>query len=320
MKRWSILLGICLAVQMALAVGVNLARTDYTAFEPTETLLSADPKTVDDIRIQGSDEQVELKKQDGEWRISSQNNFQSDQDKVKAFLDKLLELKKGWPVATTSAAAKRFKVAEENFERKITLSREDKKIDTLYIGTSPGFRKVYARNKDEKPVYAVNFNDYEVGTKSGDWIDKWVLKHQVSDISHVRLPDFSMSRRDGKLAVEGIDENTEETVVEEAERLLRKIADLCIRSTILGDETKSEYKQDNPDFSYTLALSAGESETYVFSKPKDANYYVLKPSHRAEYFKVDKWVVDSIKEVSRSKLVRKKEDAKKGTKEEDSTK
>ena len=51
MKRWSILLGICLAVQMALAVGVNLARTDYTAFEPTETLLSADPKTVDDIRI-----------------------------------------------------------------------------------------------------------------------------------------------------------------------------------------------------------------------------------------------------------------------------
>ena len=237
MKKWSILLGICLAVQIALAVGVNLARTDYSAFEPTETLLSVEPKIVDGIHIQGNDEQVELTKQEGKWSVASMDNFQADQDKVKAFLDKLLTLKKGWPVATTSAAAKRFKTAEENFECKITLFRGNKEIDTLYIGTSPGFRKVHARDKDKEPVYAVNFNDYEAGTKPEDWIDKGVLKHQVSDISCVQMPDFSLCRRDGKLDVEAIDENKEETAAEEAEELIRKIEGIGIRS-VLGGEVK----------------------------------------------------------------------------------
>ncbi|MBW1677777.1 MAG: hypothetical protein JRF30_10750 [Deltaproteobacteria bacterium] len=46
----------------------------------------------------------------------------------------------------------------------------------------------------------------------------------------------------------------------------------------------------------------------MYSKPKDGDDYVLKASHRDEYFKVDDWVVNGIKEVSRSKLVRKKDD------------
>ena len=310
MKRWSILLGICLVVQVTLAVGANLARTDYSAFEPMETLLSFDAKMVDGIHIEQDDNhQVRLTKQEGKWRVSPLNNFQADQDKVENFLDRLAELKKGWPVATTTAAAKRFKVAENNFERKITLSKAGEKIDTLYIGTSPSFRKIHARQRDEESVYAVKFNNYEAGAKPEDWIDKGVLKHQASEISQVQLPDFSLCRQEGDLGVEGIDTETEETVTEEAERLLDRIADLRIRS-VLGSEAKPEYNQDSPVFSYTLVLSSGNSERYVFSKPKDANYYVLKPSHRDEYFKVDDWVVDDMKELDRSKLVRKKDDDK----------
>jgi len=90
MKKWSIYLGICLAVQVALAVGGNLARTDYTAFKPMETLLSFDAKMVDDILIEQNDEQrVTLRKQAGWWRVSSLNNFQADRDKVEDFLEKL---------------------------------------------------------------------------------------------------------------------------------------------------------------------------------------------------------------------------------------
>jgi hypothetical protein len=315
MNRWSILLGICLAMQIALAVGVNLSRSDYGAFEPMETILSFNSKTVDSIHIQGDDKRVELTKQEGRWRVSPLNNFQADRDKVEAFLDKLGELKKGWPVATTSAAAKRFKVAEKNFERKIVLFRGGENIATLYIGTSPSFQKVHARNRDEESVYAVKFNDYEAGARPEDWIDKKILQHPASDILRVQLPDFSLSRQDENFTVEGIDENTEETVTEEAERLLRKIAGLSIR-TVLGGEAKFEYNRDHPVFRYTLVLSSGDSEEYVFLKPKDAGDYVLKASYREEYFEVDDWVVDGIKEIDRSQLVRKKDDEKKATKEE----
>ena len=310
MKRWSILLGICLAIQVALAVGVNLARTDYSAFKPMKTILSFDVKMVNSIYIQGDNKRVELTKQEGRWCVSPLNNFQADQNKIEDFLGKLAELKKGWPVATTTTAARRFKVAKNDYERKITLSKDGKNVDTLFIGTSPGFRKVHARQKDEKSIYAVKFNDYEASAKPEDWIDKGVLRHQVSEISRVQLPDFSLTHQDGNLSVDDIDENTEETVTEESERLLCKIADLRIR-TVLGDKEKSEYNQDNPLFRYTLVLSCGDLEEYVFSKPKGADDYVLKPSHWKEYFEVDGWVVNDIKEIGRSKLVRKKEDEKK---------
>jgi hypothetical protein len=305
MNRWSILLGICLAIQIGLAVGVNLARTDYGAFEPMETILSFNSKTVDSIHIQGDEKRVELTKQEGRWRVSSLNNFQADQNKVDAFLDKLAELKKGWPVATTTAAAKRFKVAEKNFERKIDLAQGGKNITTLYLGTSPSFQKVHARNRDEESVYAVQFNDYEAGATPEDWIDNEILQHPASDILRVQLPDFSLSRQDENLFVEGLDENTEETVTEEAERLLRKIAGLRIR-TVLGGEATFETNRDHPVFKYTLVLTSGDSEEYMFSKPKDAGHYVLKTSYREEYFEVDDWIVDGIKEIDRSKLVRKK--------------
>jgi hypothetical protein len=320
MNRWIIYLGICLLAQVALAISVNLAQTDYSAFKPMETLLSFDAKMVDDILIEQDDEQrVKLKKLEERWNVFSMNNFQADKDKVEAFLDKLAELKKGWPVATTNTAAKRFKVAENNFERKITLSKEGKNIDTLFIGTSPGFRKIHARRNDEDSIYAVNFNDYEAGTRHEDWIDKGVLTHKTSEILRVQLPDFSLLRQDENLIVEGIDASTEDTVAEEADRLVRKIADLRIR-TVLGIDAKPEYNQDNPVFRYTLVLSSGDSEEYVFSKPKDADDYVLKPSHCEEYFKVDNWVVDSLMEIDRSKLVRKKDDEKKPKKKENSTK
>ncbi|MDD5722570.1 MAG: DUF4340 domain-containing protein [Syntrophales bacterium] len=304
MKRWSIYLGICLFVQVAMAVGAHLARTDYGAFRPMETLLSFDPKTVDGIVIEQNDkQQVTLKKQEGNWCVSQMNNFQANQDKVNDFLEKLSTLTKGWPVATTAAAARRFKVAGDDFERKITLSKNGESIASLFVGASPGFRKVHARHKGEDSIFAVDFSDYQASAKPEDWIDKGVLKHSVSEISRVQLPDLSLSHQGNNITVNDLADD-EETVAEEAERLLRKLADLRTRA-VRGSEEKAAYNPDKSVFRYTLTVSSGELEEYVFFKPKDSDCYILKPSHRKEYFEVDNWVVDNIKGTDRSKLVRK---------------
>lgn len=307
MKKPILILGICLALQAALALGVNLARTDYGAYKPMETLLSFDAGAVDGIRIeQGEAQKVVLTRAQGSWRVSSAPEFPADQDNVAAFLKKLAGLKKGWPVATTAGAAKRFKVAENDCERKITLSADGKSIATLFVGTSPGFRKIHGRRKGENAVYALVFNDYDAGAKAEVWIDKKVLNHREAEIARVRTAGFSLLRsEEGKLSVEGIDPDTEETDGAEAERLVRKIAELRIRS-VLGTEARPVYRRDDPVFDYTLELSAGNPESYVFSKPSDADHYVLKASHRKEYFAVDAWVVDGIRQTDRSKLVRKK--------------
>ncbi|MBN1380169.1 MAG: DUF4340 domain-containing protein [Deltaproteobacteria bacterium] len=318
MKRWSIYLGIILALQLAVAAGSTLVKKDYGAFKPKEALFTTDVESVDHIVIQNNDnkQSITLEKKEGRWIIAAMDNFPADQDKVKTFLEKLGALKKGWPVATTKEAPERFKVAPDAYERKITFLKNGDVKDALFIGTSPSFRKVHARRNSDDAVYAVNFNTHEAGITSEDWIDQRVLKHEETDIERIELMDCVLSRRDGKLTAEGIDESKKETAAEEANRLLKKIADLRIRD-VLGTEAKPQYNQKKPVFSYSLALSSGASETYQFSKPKDEKYYVLKTSHRKEYFKVDEWFVDDIMKMDCSKLVREKKNSKQEKKEKE---
>jgi hypothetical protein len=234
--------------------------------------------------------------------ISELEGFPADHDKVEGFLNDLKELKKGLPVGTTAGAVKRFRVAEDDFERRIVLYSGNENNATLYVGTSPSFRKVHARIPGEDRVYAVEFDAYEAGVKPEDWIDKDVLSHKPSDIIRVELPNLTLIRKEETLFVEDIDGETEETIEDAARRLLDHVAGLRIRS-VLGTEAEAEYNQDDPAFQYKLDLVSGDSESYVFSRPKDADYYVLKPSHRDEYFKVDTWVLDRIKETERQTLV-----------------
>ena len=305
MTKWITVLGSVLVLQIAVAVGVNLSRERYQAVTPEEKLLAFDVAAVDRMRIDGdADTHVVLQKQDDQWRLPELNDFPADQGNVKRLLDRLAALDKGWPVATTTGAAKRFKVAEETFERKLMLSQGDKIQAALFVGTSPSFRKVHVRLPDEDDVRTVEFNTYEVGVKPDDWIDKAILTHPAQDIQRVELPGFTLQQQDDKLEVMGLAED-EETVTDEAKRLLERIAELNIRA-VLDTPAASGDGQGEPELRYTLTFKSGEPQTYTFAKPPDADHYVLKTSQRDEYFQVDTWTVDQIKESTRDKLIRKK--------------
>ena len=322
MKKGILILAGVLVVQIAVAVGVNLGRKDYRAFEPQGHLLSFDMKTVNRIQIDGSDNaEVVLNKQDDQWRLPALHDFPADQGNVKRLMERLAKLEKGLPVATSKGAAKRFKVDETSFERKLTLLQDDKPQASLYVGTSPAFRKVHVRLPGENDIRSVAFNTYEVGVKPEDWIDKAILTHKVDDIKRVALPGFSIERQDKNLVVSGLAPD-EETVSDEANRLLDRIAGLNIRA-VLGTANPSDFAQEADVLRYALTLKSGESQDFIFSKRPDDDHYTLKASGRDEAFEVDKWVVDAIKEVTRDKLVRKKakaaESAEKPPKEQQAT-
>jgi hypothetical protein len=304
MNKWITLLCGVLVAQIAVAVGLHLQREDYAAFQPENQLLSFDTEAVDHIRIDGdADAHVLLSKHDSQWRLPELKDFPADQDNVKRLLDQLASLKKSWPVATTKGAAKRFKVAEASFERKLTLAQGEKTQATLYVGTSPSFRKVHVRLPDEDAIHAAAFNTYDVGVKPEDWIDKAILTHPTQTIRRVEFPDFTLQHQDDKLVVAGLRED-EETIQDEAKRLLERIAGLNVRNVLL--DGASHAQQDTPAFRYTLELDSGAKQSYVYSKPKDAEHYLLTVSHRAEAFQVDTWVVEQLQDVARDKLIRKK--------------
>ena len=302
MKKLISILGGLLAVQLVLAVAMNLSSEDRGAFQPREKLLAFDRNAVDSLRIEDGKGSVVLSKRDGKWLLPESGDFPASTVNVDRLLDALAGLQKGWPVATTTAAARRFKVADDQFERKLSLLSNGKTLAVLYVGTSPGFRKVNVRPSGQDDVFAVAFNTWEANAKNDDWIDKAVLTLSPDDVARVEMPGFVLQRASDELRVADL-AGDEETDAKAAGALLDKLAGLQIQS-LLGTESKPEYRQDEPELEIKLTRTNGNVLSYRFSRPKDATYYVLKRSDRDDYFKVADFNVKPLKEATREKLVK----------------
>ena len=301
MKRRIIVLSGVLAAQLVLAAALNLAGEEYGAFQAEEKLLSFKKQELVGLRIEDSTNSVVLKKQGGKWLLPESGDFPASQRDVEQLLDKLATLEKGWPVAKTRSAAHRFRVDEEQFERKLVLVADDDEQATLFVGSSPGFRKVYARPGDGNEIFAVDFNTWEADAKADDWIDKDILTLDESNVERIEMPGLILQREDGKLQMADLGEK-EQTNGEESRALLDKLTGLRIQS-LLGTEAKPAYRQDEPALEVKITRTDGEVLGYRFSKPEDAAYYVLKRSDLDHYFKVAEYLVDPVKGTTRENLV-----------------
>jgi len=301
MKRRIIVLSGVLAAQLVLAAALNLAGEEYRVFQAEEKLLSFNKQELVGLRIEDSTNSVVLKKQGGKWLLPVSGDFPASQRDVEQLLDKLATLEKGWPVARTRSAAQRFRVDEEQFERKLVLVADDDEQAILFVGSSPGFRKVYARPGDGNEIFAVDFNTWEADAEADDWIDKDILKLDENIVQRIEMPGLILQREDGKLQMADLGE-TEQTNGEESRALLGKLTGLRIQS-LLGTEAKPAYRQAEPALEVKITRTDGEVLGYRFSKPEDAAYYVLKRSDLDHYFKVAENVVDPVKGTTREKLV-----------------
>jgi len=301
MKKWIFILSGLLAAQLVLAMFLGLTGEDNGKLQTEEKILSFDKLAVSGLQIIDSAHRLEIERQENKWLLPDNGNFPASQHKVEQLLDTLGALEKGWPVAGTRGAAQRFAVDEEHFERKLILLSDDKSLTTLYVGSSPGFRKVYVRPGDTDKIFSVDFNVWEASTKIEDWIDTDILALDQSSVQRLEMPGITIRRHDGRLQVMNLDEN-EQTNVDESSVLLGRLTGLRIQS-VLGTEMEPEYQQDEPALEIRLVTEGGEVLDYRFSKPQDASYYALKRSDLDFYFEVAEYAVNPIREATREKLV-----------------
>jgi hypothetical protein len=301
MKKWITLLGAALAVQLVLAAIVNMNGSDHGAFKPHEPLLAFERSAVDGLRITEKEGEIELRRKDGHWVLPASEDFPASEKAVEELLDNLTDLKKGWPVATTSGAAERFKVDENDYERKLDLLSGDKAVATLYVGSSPGYRKVHVRAASGESVYAVAFDTWKAGVKADNWIDKAFLTVDESDLARIEMPGLSLERDDKGLHLVGLadDERTDE---KKAAALMRKLAGLRIDG-LAGPEAKSRFKAKKPELVITAVRKDGNELTYRFWKPEKAGDYVLKRSDNDRYFRVSQPLVEALSKARREELV-----------------
>ncbi|AZZ91422.1 DUF4340 domain-containing protein [Hahella sp. KA22] len=305
--KWTKLLSIALVAQAAIIIALHWPGSQPAYTHTDQALLDLESKQPGAIHIYGEETaKVDLKKEQDGWVVASYYNLPVANDKVDAMLAKLKALKASWPVATTASGAKRFEVAEDKFQRKLELAQGDDTLATLYLGTSPGYRKVHARLNEQDAVFAVNYATHELPMAGKDWVDNKLTAVPEESINQVKIKDIVLNKNGDKWDLEGLQEG-EITNEEAAHKLLASLADMRFED-VLGAEVKPEYNLSEPKLRFTLQLkeknAQGEQSLELnFGKPAEGDYYILTRSDRPQVFKIDASHVDSLLDLERARFV-----------------
>lgn len=181
------------------SIVASLYWTEHSSGQATGagTLADAGPYLVDELRFADSpDSEVKLRKQGDRWLLPQLGDLPADAEKIGLVLQELRKKDPGWVVAQTRAARQRFQVADYHFRRKITLLAQGQEISTVYLGTSPGFRKVHARNDKQNEIYSVGLNLFDIPVQRDGWLDRSLL--QVRAPLRIIADGYSLNRDSGR--------------------------------------------------------------------------------------------------------------------------
>lgn len=302
MKRFTSILAGVLALQLVIALGLNYSGSDYAALEPEEPLMAFNKAEIDQIAIsQSNNNSVTLKKQDGEWIVPVLADFPANGDQVERFLTKLTDFKKGWPVATSEGAAQRFKTGKDDYERRIVLSSAGKTVGELFIGSSPAYRQVYARNAGSNDVYNIAMVPYEAGTRGDEWMKRDLLTIARDKITGIELGEIIAEKKDDKWTLANL--KPDETVNESALLLLLGSAVNPGFDAVQGKGKDALAKLDPPEFTFTVKREGLAPITYKFKKEAAGGAYLFASSEHEYLFRVAEKTIEPIVTASREKLV-----------------
>lgn len=153
------------------------------------------PDTIDQLIIGDEyDNEVVLTRSGERWIIPGLHGLPADSARIEALLDGFASGSDGWPIAHSTTARQRFQVDDNNYQRRLELDAGGVTVDIFYLGTSPGFGKVHARNGKQEAIFSIALNNFELPAVADKWLDPRLLQVRVpvridSDLYHLRLED-----------------------------------------------------------------------------------------------------------------------------------
>ncbi len=250
---------------------------------------------VEAVTIEGpSDEQLSLRRSGDGWVLPDLGDFPADAGEVDDMLARLLQVERHLPVGSDPQALAGFKLADDDFGRRLTLSGGGKTLATVYIGTPEGPRQVHLRLAGEDTGYSVHFGLYDASVDFDDWFDRGFLQVAKEDIAAMEVNGLRLV---ADAAVAGgwrldpaagenapaLDAPSLDTGA--ADRLAGLLAELRVES-FRADETKPDYAVDTPQLTLTMTRRNGKTVTYLLGRNDLQKDFSLKVSTRPEHFRL----------------------------------
>ena len=233
------------------------------------------------------------------WSIPAYFSAPVDKTKVTGLLDKLANIKQGFVVATSAAAARRFKVDSGSYENHLILQKADEPLADLYVGTSPAFRQVHARREGSDEIVTIPLSSFELDNQTDKWLDTSVATIKDDDLIGLSFASFTLKKNNDTWQLEGL-EDDKRSNRKEIDALVTKARGLTVQDVL--DPAKVSTLFDQPVFRFSAVKKGGEKVDYLFAEG-EKDFYVLKMSNRNNYFKVQTLPVDNLQKVTREKLV-----------------
>lgn len=305
MRKFIILAAILLLAQVGLVVALNLGSNGKKMAAVDAVFLNDVVADADSLKITDGDGNiVELTGKDGNWVLPVLQGASAGQNMVVSLLEKLSVLKQGFTVATSSEAAKRFKVADDVFERHVVLQKSGETVADFYLGTSPGFRQVHARKQGDTGVVTLALSTFEFDTDPAKWLDTTILQLPSDDIVSITLPDVVLKKEDDNWKLEGnVDGELDMDAVED---LVSRISSLTLQD-VIGRERSEELFAGDSQLSMGVGLKDGLEIAFNFVQD-DEDSYGLKRSDEPLVYRIHKIVVEGLSGFTRDKLLGRTQD------------
>ncbi len=266
-SRLSMLL-IVAGVQLLIVAGLLLASTSDSSGE-ADLFLSFDSDLIDRVMLDAGDGlELSLEKSDDGWSLDG--GIPVDDEKMAEVLSKLQKLKRPWPVATTSATQDRFEVSEEKYQRHVQLYVSDDIVADFYLGTSPGYRRVHAREVEGDDIFSIDLSNYEIPTTVNEWLDKTLLGASGSVTEVVREGSWRLNK-----GAEGwlLDDTAADQ--DAADRLAGRFADLRIMGVLVdADDMATTAEGVEHKATYLVSDTDGQQQLEIFYRAEEDDYLV----------------------------------------------
>ena len=278
--RIGILLGL-LVVQLLIVAWVLFGRGDGAA--ATESFLDLDVATLTGVELSDkTDGEVSLVKGGGQWMV---DNLPADGEKIQQVLDKLINAQAPWPVATTADAQERFEVTADAHQRKIKLLVGMDAVADVYLGTSPGYRRVHARREGTDAVFSIDFANHELPLDANDWLDKGLLAISAP-ITSINLQDqWQLTKRAEGWLLDDAAANSDAAAM-----LASRFAEL----QIVGRYAAAEDAHDTLQPKGVFVIDAGTKYTFTLAQETGGDRYAVSRDDVAGQFEVPTYIAEQM--------------------------
>ncbi len=278
-----------LFILQIVVAGVMAFQSNRSAeFSAGESVFALNADTLVKIEISDGNNNIVLNKQGEKWLIAGDVELPLQDSRIQTLIDSLSTMKTGLPVANSIAAREQLEVADNQFQRRVTISSIDSDPTTLLVGTSPGLRKSHVRREGSDDIYSAGLSVSDMPSSVNQWLDKGLLA--VAGIQSLSTGDTSFAltgEAESKVwTLEKPADDERQVEFEKIESAVQALQSLQV--TGVASEPLSNEAQTTR---FTLVVDAGER---VFTLSQDNQIYAIQRDDNPGVFTITESVFEKM--------------------------